>query len=310
MPILKLKPACKDYLWGGERLRGEYRVRSDCHPLAEAWMLSCHPDGPSLIQGGPWDGKSLPEYLAQTPAALGSRGAAFAQFPILIKFIDAAGDLSIQVHPSDEYAFAHEGGQQGKTEAWYILDAQPGARLYHGFQGRPSREEVEQAVADGTLTGLLRSVEVHKGDLFFIPSGTVHAIGAGILLAEIQQNSNLTYRLFDYGRLGADGKPRQLHVDKALAVMDRCPPRVDEDFGGHLVRCKYFTTDRLEGDFTAQCGPASFHSLLVLEGEGTLTQGGETLPIGQGDSLFLPADSGEYTVTGSCVLLRTTAGEE
>ena len=307
MSILKLIPACKDYLWGGQRLREEYRIQSDCHPLAEAWVLSCHPDGPSVIGNGPHAGMTLPEYLSKNPAALGSRGAAFAQFPILIKFIDAAGDLSIQVPPSDEYAFTRENGQQGKTEAWYVLDAQPGARLYHGFQGTPSKEEVEKAVCDGTLTGLLRSVEVHPGDLFFIPSGTVHAIGAGILLAEIQQNSNLTYRLFDYGRLAA-GKPRQLHVDRALEVADLCPPEAGPDFGGHLIRCKYFTTDRLEGDFTGFCGKASFHSLLVVEGEGVITQGGETLPISKGDSLFLPAGSGDYAVAGTCKVLKTEAG--
>ena len=308
MSILKLIPACKDYLWGGERLREEYRIQSDCHPLAEAWVLSCHPDGPSVIGNGSHAGMTLPEYLSKNPAALGSRGAAFAQFPILIKFIDAAGDLSIQVHPSDQYAFTQENGQQGKTEAWYVLDAQPGARLYHGFRETPSTEEVEKAVCDGTLTGLLRSVEVHPGDLFFIPSGTVHAIGAGILLAEIQQNSNLTYRLFDYGRLGADGKPRQLHVDKALEVAELCPPEAGADFGGHLIRCKYFTTDRLEGGFTGFCGEASFHSLLVVEGEGVITQGGETLPISKGDSLFLPAGSGDYAVAGACKVLKTEAG--
>ena len=202
-----------------------------------------------------------------------------------------------------------EGGQQGKTEAWYILDAQPGAKLYHGFRGNPAKEEVEKAVSDGTLTDLLRAVEVHKGDLFFIPSGTVHAIGAGILVAEIQQNSNLTYRLFDYGRLGADGKPRQLHVDRALEVANLCPTEAEPDFGGHLVRCRYFTTDRLEGTFTAACGGESFQSLLVLEGEGTIAQGGETLPIRKGDSLFLPAGGGEYAVTGDCTLLRTELGE-
>ena len=310
MSVLKLKPACKDYLWGGERLRLEFGLDAECRPLAEAWVLSCHPDGPSRIQGGPADGMSLPDYIAaHGREILGEACASLPEFPILIKLIDAARDLSIQVHPSDRYALAHE-GQYGKTEAWYVVDAQPGARLYYGFRGTPSQEEVAQAVADGTLTELLQAVPVHPGDLFFIPAGTVHAIGAGILVAEVQQSSNVTYRLFDYGRLGTDGRPRPLHVEKALAVMDRCPARQDFDFGGHLARCGYFTVDLLRGEHEGLCDRRSFTSLLVLEGNGSLTCGDEQLPLQKGDSLFLPAGSGRYRIEGGCTILQSRAGAQ
>ena len=300
MPILKLKPACKDYLWGGERLSAEYGIRSDCHPLAEAWMLSCHSDGPSRIENGPFAGRTLAEYLQ-------AQGEDGKDFPILIKLIDAARDLSIQVHPSDGYAQAHE-GQRGKTEAWLVLDAAPGAFLYYGFRGTPSAEEVAAAAADGTLTELLQAVPVSRGDLFFIPAGTVHAIGAGVLVAEVQQNSNVTYRVFDYHRLGADGKPRPLHLQKALEVMDRSPARRDHDFAGHLVRCPYFTADLLKAPCAEECSARGFTSLLVLDGSGVLVNGEERMEVRKGDSLFLPARSGRWQLTGECLALRTLTG--
>ena len=221
METIKLTPACKDYLWGGEKLRQDYGIQSQLHPLAEAWVLSCHPDGPSVVATGPLAGKALPEYIQEKgPGCLGADCEKFTDFPILAKFIDAKGDLSIQVHPSNEYALAHE-HQFGKTEMWYVLDCEPGATLYYGFQHQISREEFQQRIQDNTLTEVLNAVPVEKGDLFFIPAGTLHAIRKGIVVAEIQQNSNMTYRIYDYGRVGADGKPRQLHIQQALEVTQR-----------------------------------------------------------------------------------------
>lgn len=307
MKTIKLTPACKDYLWGGEKLRTDFGVQSEMNPLAEAWMLSCHKDGPSVVATGPLAGKTFPEYIEiEGPGCLGKNGAQFAEFPILVKFIDAKSDLSIQVHPSDEYALAHE-GQFGKTEMWYILDCEPGASLYYGFDHPISREEMEQRLGDNTLTEVLNAVPVHKGDLFFIPAGTLHAIRKGIVLAEIQQNSNVTYRVYDYGRLGADGKPRPLHIQQALDVTERTPPRLDLDFGGHLAQCRYFTVDRAEGEYKGVCDEMSFTSILVCEGEGQLQEGGETLPIRKGDSLFIPAGAGAYALQGDslqCLITR------
>ncbi len=198
-----LYPACKDYLWGGTRLREQYHKESEQQIIAESWELSCHPDGESVIATGAHEGDTLRSFLAAHPQAAGEKAAAFGQFPLLIKFIDAAGDLSIQVHPDDTYARRVEGaGQSGKTEMWYILDCKAGAALYYGFEHPVSAQQVRAAVKDGTITSLLHRVPVRPGDVFFIEAGTVHAIGAGMTLAEIQQNSNTTYRSMTLGGAG------------------------------------------------------------------------------------------------------------
>lgn len=307
METIKLTPACKDYLWGGEKLRQDYGIQSQLHPLAEAWVLSCHPDGPSVVATGPLAGKTLPEYIQEKgPGCLGAGCEKFTDFPILAKFIDAKGDLSIQVHPSNEYALAHE-HQFGKTEMWYVLDCEPGATLYYGFQHQISREEFQQRIQDNTLTEVLNAVPVEKGDLFFIPAGTLHAIRKGIVVAEIQQNSNMTYRIYDYGRVGADGKPRQLHIQQALEVTQRTPPQPDPDFHGHLAQCPYFTVDVMEGRFTLDCGPESFVSVLVLEGTGALWEGDESMSLRKGESLFIPAGAGQCRLEGDglkCLVTR------
>ena len=307
METIKLTPACKDYLWGGEKLRQDYGIQSQLHPLAEAWVLSCHPDGPSVVATGPLAGKTLPEYIQEKgPGCLGADCEKFTDFPILAKFIDAKGDLSIQVHPSNEYALAHE-HQFGKTEMWYVLDCEPGATLYYGFQHQISREEFQQRIQDNTLTEVLNAVPVEKGDLFFIPAGTLHAIRKGIVVAEIQQNSNVTYRIYDYGRVGADGKPRQLHIQQALEVTQRTPSQPDPDFHGHLAQCPYFTVDVMEGRFTLDCGPESFVSVLVLEGTGALWEGDESMSLRKGESLFIPAGAGQCRLEGDglkCLVTR------
>ena len=302
MGILKLKPCCKDYIWGGRRLAEEYGIQSDKDILAEAWVLSCHPDGPSVVQNGPCAGQTLPEYLARTGRqAWGTNCEQFRDFPMLIKLIDARSDLSIQVHPSDEYALAHE-GQYGKTEMWVALEATPGAYLYYGFRQAVTREEFAARIAAGTLTEVLRKVSVKAGDVFFIPSGTLHAIGPGLVIAEIQQNSNITYRVFDYNRVGADGKTRPLHVEKALEVTDLSPAE-ELDFGPHLGKSPYFTVDRHQGGFRGMCGGESFHALLVTAGTGALRCGGEEHPLAPGGCFFLPAGSGAYEVEGGCETL-------
>ena len=304
MPILKLLPACKDYLWGGTRLINDYGKRYDGARLAETWELSCHPDGPSVLADGSDAGETLAAYLAAHPAALGERGRKFAEFPVLIKLIDAARDLSIQVHPDDAYARAHE-GQNGKTEMWYVLSATPDAFLYCGFARDISRDELARRIADNTLPEVLRRVSVKAGDAVFIPAGTIHAICHGIVVAEVQQSSNVTYRVCDYGRLGADGRPRALHIAQALDVTRRTAGVPVPDFGGHLARCEYFTVDLLAAPQETVCGAASFLSLLILNGEGEICCGGETAAVKKGDSLFLPAGSGEVRLTGTLRALAT-----
>ena len=221
-PLL-LEPAFKDYIWGGNRLKTDFGKDTDMTPLAESWELSCHPDGPAVIKNGKWAGRTLAEYLKAHPQHLRAEADGNTEFPLLIKLIDAQRALSIQVHPNDEYARREE-NSFGKTEMWYVVDAEPDAGIYYGFKKEISREQMEEAIKANTLTDELNWVNAKKGDVFFIPAGTVHAIGAGLLIAEVQQSSNLTYRVYDYGRLGADGKPRQLHIKKALDVALREPP--------------------------------------------------------------------------------------
>ena len=308
MAILKLKPACKDYIWGGTRLKEAYNKEFDGDRLAETWELSCHPDGPSSIVNGEYAGKTLPEYLDIVGRrALGSNCQIFQNFPIMIKFIDAQNALSIQVHPNNMDALEME-HEYGKTEMWYVLEAQPGAFLYHGFKKSISKEEFKERIENNTLLEVLNAVPVKKGDLFYIPAGTIHAIGKGLVIAEIQQNSNSTYRVYDYNRLGVDGKPRQLHVEKALKVTHREPARTDFNFGGHLARCAYFTVDKVDAPFEDVCDDESFTSVLIINGEGKITCGNETMDIRKGDSLFLPADSGKYSLSGTVEALISRVG--
>lgn len=312
MGILKLKPSTKDYIWGGQRLAKEYGKEMKGDILAETWELSCHPDGPSYIANGAYEGKTLQQYIdAEGRQVLGTNCDRFEEFPILIKFIDAQDNLSIQVHPDNRYAQEHE-GQYGKTEMWYVMDAGRDAFLYYGFKEEISREEFARRIEEDTLTEVLHKEYVQKGDVLFIEAGTIHAIGKDILVAEIQQNSNVTYRVYDYGRVGKDGKKRDLHIEKALDVTKRVPAVKDGSHYPHIADCDYFTVDKLfldgttmakmEGCVTGQ----SFVSILILNGEGVISNQGETMEYKKGDSIFLPAGSGSYAVKGSCDALVTT----
>ena len=216
MGMIKLKPACKDYIWGGNRLKERFGKECEGDILAESWELSAHKDGPSIVAEGEYEGASFPEYIEKKgKQVLGKKGGKFEFFPVLIKFIDAKQNLSVQVHPDDSYALSHE-GKLGKSEAWYILDAAPGAELVYGINTRG--ESLRSVLDAGKLESCLCRTEVHAGDVFYIPAGTVHALGAGIRCYEIQQTSDLTYRLWDWGRVGKDGRPRQLHIEQAIAV--------------------------------------------------------------------------------------------
>lgn len=200
LPLL-LRPSGKDYLWGGRRLKDEFEKELDLEALAETWECSTHPDGPSYVSGGVFDGMKLADVLQLHPEYLGERHKGETALPILIKLIDAKQDLSVQVHPNDAYAREFEGGQLGKDEMWYVLDAGKGASLVYGLNQDCTKEQLSQALAEGTVMRYLQKVPIHKDDLFFIRAGTIHAIGAGALVAEIQESSNLTYRLYDYDRL-------------------------------------------------------------------------------------------------------------
>ena len=316
MKIEKLSPAFKDYIWGGVKLREVYGKPCGYDRVAESWELSTHPAGQSKISGGELDGMELSEYFRLHPEVLGKNCGEFANFPVLIKFIDAKNPLSIQVHPSDEYALKEE-GEYGKTEMWYVMDCELGAYLYFGVNREVSQEEFRQRIADNTVEEVLNRVEVHPGDAFFIQSGTIHAIGAGILICEIQQNSNCTYRVYDYGRVGADGKPRELHVEKAMAVSRLTPSdaaasqgEAQEIPGGtktRLASCKYFTTDKYEihGRGEIEVDGSSFLSLIAMEGGGQVKSRENAVAFKAGDSIFVPAGSGTVEISGDCALAAT-----
>lgn len=315
MSVFKLRPSCKDYLWGGHRLVEEYGKEYEGEILAETWELSCHPDGPSTIVNGAYAGKTLEEYIEEAgKEVLGKNCRRFRDFPILIKFIDAKQNLSIQVHPDNRYALKNE-GQYGKTEMWYVMDAGKDAFLYYGFKKEISKEEFARRIQEDTLLEVLNAVPVQKGDVLFIESGTIHAIGEDILIAEIQQNSNVTYRVYDYGRVGKDGKKRDLHIEKALAVTNRVPLIKSKSSYPHVADCDYFTVDKLNLDgqmmrrMEGFVSEESFVSILILDGEGTVSCG-DQVTYKKGDSLFLPAGSGTYVIEGSCDALITTIREK
>lgn len=322
IPFL-LKPAAKDYLWGGSRLNDDFNLNIDIDPFAEAWVCSTHPDGPSRTSLG----ESLAEILSSHPEYLGTHPlqtmGGRTELPILIKLIDAKKDLSVQVHPDDEYAVIHECGSLGKTEMWYVLDAKENSSLVYGFNRDVEASEVRKAVASGSVEKMLNHVKIHKNDLFYIEAGTVHAIGAGALIAEIQESSNLTYRLYDYNRTDKEGNPRPLHIDKALEVANlkssatpRQPMRVLKYRSGCaselLTRCKYFQVERLllntEGRHLPEfkTGANSFHAFLVVDGCGVLFGDAFSLNFFKGDCIFIPANSVDIRLHGRAQILNVS----
>lgn len=248
-PIIKLAPAFKDYLWGGTKLRDVFGKQCDFDTIAESWELSAHPAGNCMVASGRHKGLGFSKYLETVgKEVLGWKCAPLQSFPLLIKFIDAKRNLSVQVHPNDDYALENE-SEYGKNEMWYVIDSEPSAGLYVGFNRDVDRDEVERRVADNTILDILNFYPTKPGDVFFIPAGTVHAIGAGNLICEIQQSSNSTYRLYDYGRVDEFGNPRELHLKKALDVLDYGkyePVELEQEDG--VIRCKYFETAFTTGE--------------------------------------------------------------
>lgn len=318
MEVMKLIPTGKDYLWGGTRLREEYGKEINLTPLAESWECSVHPDGPSYVANGSFKGKTLAEVLKETPKYLGTK-VENGELPVLVKFIDAKKDLSVQVHPNDEYAQKHE-HDNGKTEMWHVIDAEEGACLIYGFQHAVTEEILRKSLEAGTLSKHLQKVPVHKGDTYFVPAGTVHGIGKGILVAEIQESSNVTYRVYDYDRVDKNGKKRELHFSKAVQVMDmsvasdvKQKPRIVKYYPGCsrelLCRCKYFETERIQvtKGFSFSVMNSSFQILMCLEGDGQVeTMDAEQKPMRfcKGETLFLPAGLGKCLMVGEAELLK------
>ncbi len=314
-PLLLSAPL-KDYIWGGKRLKEDFGFTSQNEKIAEAWVLSCHKDGTNTVLNGEMKGKKLSEVIdIWGISSLGRKAERFDYFPLLIKLIDACDKLSVQVHPNDEYAIRYE-GEYGKTELWYVVDCEPNSKILYGFKSDITKEEFAKRIEENTLDDVVNYVEVNKGDVFFIPSGTLHSIGKGVLIAEIQQNSNITYRVSDYGRLGADGKPRELHVEKAKEVTNLTANTlaygdigetklIGETKIRSLIECDKFSAEFIDLNGSLEIeNPDSFVSLLVLDGEGEIRYDNGFLKLIKGSSVFVPAGL-KTTIMGNMNVLKS-----
>jgi mannose-6-phosphate isomerase len=312
---LTFTPALKDYIWGGRNLEKLYGRQLPPGPIAESWEISGHPNGPAVVDAGLLAGQSLPTVLEALGADLAGARADWAlkrnKFPLLIKLLDAEKRLSVQVHPPDEYALANENGELGKTEMWYILHARPGAELILGLRPSVTPEAFGQAVDDNTLDRWLHHLPVKAGDAVFVPAGTVHAILEGIIAAEIQQNSDTTYRIYDWGRTGADGKPRPLHVEKALEVINFGliepgayePLTVSSENGvtrQEITRSEYFVVEKVTlargAVYSGLTDGTSLEIWGTVEGESELTWAGGPVSLPTIRFCLVPARLGDFAV--------------
>lgn len=301
--MYKFKPILKSLIWGGEKIAPYKGIDTEMKAIGESWEISGVKDNESIVAGGVDDGMTIPELIARDKEALLGKknyNRFGLEFPLLIKFIDARQDLSIQVHPDDTLAWERH-QSKGKTEMWYVVDADNGARLRSGFAKQVTPDEYEQSIADNTITDLLKEYDIHKGDLFFLPAGRIHSIGAGAFIAEIQQTSNITYRIYDFNRLDDKGNPRELHTELSKDAIDysvlpdyRTYYEDCNDQRVPLVSCDYFTTSLLKLTKSYEMPLASLDSFVILictAGNGTVTDNkGNSVEIRQGESILIPAD--------------------
>jgi len=324
---LTFEPVFRDYVWGGRNLETLFGRRLPPGIVAESWEISAHPSSPTRVDAGAWRGQTLPEVLATLGTDLvgtnSARMLARGTFPLLVKLLDANRDLSVQVHPDDEYALAHEGGELGKTEMWYVLHARPGAELIYGLARGVTRESFRAALRDNCLETQLHHLPIAPGDSIFIPAGTVHALLAGAVVAEIQQNADTTYRVYDWGRLGADGLPRPLHTEKALEVINFAqvepglvkPKMLHRGKGitcARLVHCPQFTVERIDliagAEYRGRCDGSTFEIWGCIAGFCRVCWAGEAVEMKAIRFVLFPAALGEYTLQAvkASTLLRAS----
>jgi mannose-6-phosphate isomerase len=307
LPPLVFQPLYRRYLWGGRGFATALgRDLPDGDDYAESWELVDHGRDQSVVARGPLAGATLGDLVRRHGTDLFGRHGTQAAFPLLFKFLDACRDLSVQLHPDDERAARLPVPDRGKTEAWYVVDAAPGARIYAGLAAGVDRTGLAAALHAGRCADVLHSFAPQPGDCVFIPAGTVHAIGAGLLVAEIQQSSDVTYRLHDWGRVGPDGRPRQLHVEGGLEAVTRFGPvasvRRPEGTGGtvRLVTCDYFLFDEIapEAGKAWMCGgDDGWHFLAIIDGRWTLDPRWGLPPLERGGCVLLPASAGRQDLT-------------
>jgi len=317
---LKFKPIYKDYIWGGRNLEKLNKKLPDGN-VAESWGISCHKDGMSIVENGELAGKTLEEIIKEYGEEI--LGTSIKKrfgdnFPLLIKLIDANKDLSVQVHPNDEYAKINENGENGKNEIWYIISSRPDAKIVYGLKKDITKEEFLNSIKENKIKDCLNYREVSPGDFIYIPAGTIHAIGEGIVIAEIQQSSNLTYRVYDYDRLDKNGNKRELHIDKAMEVINFNPIKNDEQEEGKIhigksstkqckIKSEYFNVDLydINEEINKVSDKNTFYIYVIIEGKGKINYADESMDIAVGDSVLIPAGLGEYNIEGQVKLLKT-----
>ncbi len=301
---LKFRPILKSVVWGGEKIAPFKEITTDQHNIGESWELSGVKGNESVVANGEYAGRTITELVQEFKGRLiGQKNYERTgdEFPLLIKFIDAKQDLSIQVHPDDELAAKRHNGSKGKTEMWYVVAADKDAHLMSGLTQKITPDEYEQRVNNHTITDVLHDYKVAPGDVFFLPAGRIHSIGSGSFIAEIQQTSDITYRIYDFGRLGLDGKPRELHTELAKAAIDytvypdyRTEYRKEKNLENVLVDCSYFTTSLydLDREVTKDLsGLDSFLVVICIEGKGSLKDAeGNEVTLHQGETVLIPAD--------------------
>ena len=301
---LKFQPIYKQMLWGGNKFLSLYDRTIPGDDTGESWDLSCHRSGMSVVSNGAFAGKTLEGLLAEYPLEIYGSGAQPKQVPLLVKLIDANDNLSVQVHPNDDNADRAK-GENGKTEAWYILAAEPGAKLIFGLIDGTTKEQFATLVASGSVEQVLRQVPVKTGDIISVPAGIVHALTSGVVVAEVQQNSDTTYRIYDYNRVGADGKGRELHVEAALRVIDFGEqPAVD--FSKRAILTPFFSMGEIvvNGKYYDDTN-GSYLIYIVLDGSGDISWNeGETENIRRGETILIPAAVGKVELRGDMKILR------
>lgn len=313
-------PVYMERIWGGRKLAEKYNRKPESDKVGESWEISCHENGMSIIRNGELRGLRLDEAISRYGnELLGSAvyNDSYRKFPLLIKLLDAEDTLSVQVHPADEYANLHENGELGKTEMWYVIDAKPGARLIYGVKEGTDRDSFRHSINQGHPEEHLNELEVRAGDVLYIPAGLVHAIGEGILICEIQQNSDTTYRVYDWNRTDDKGRHRELHIDKAMDVIDfnakhgsSLPGLKIEEAGGQriiYVACDYFAMEelRITDKMELIMDGKRFQTLTCIEGDGLIQYDGGQEEISAGSSCLIPASLARVEIRGSCKVIRS-----
>lgn len=309
-----LEPIYKDYVWGGNRLKTYLKKNTPYDKTAESWEVSTNENGKSTIKNGEYAGKTLDDifYSDKRKEVFGTKAIELEKFPLLVKFIDAQENLSVQVHPNDDYAKRVE-RSLGKTEMWYIMDAKPDAKLICGMKEGVKQEDISNILRKEDISEYLNFIDIKKGDYIYIPSGTIHAILAGTLICEIQQNSDITYRVYDWGRMGKDGKPREMHVDKSIDVVQaQNRPQIQETKGfaegeKNIVNSRFFKTDKIvvKEEFQDKSSKGTFYIMNVVSGEAKILYNGERYELSVGDSFVIPANLGDYSIIGNVEILKS-----